>query len=392
MRPILKKLPIATFCLLLACGSKDDEGMPVDVFPELTINSVSKFEGDVGVTTFDFKVRLSQVSSNEVAVDFKTGNSSAEAGNDFVEKLGTVVFAPGTTEVIIPIEVQTDTLQEADEEFLVELENPSKAVITQGTGIGTIRNDDDFLPTSDDGFTSPLNYPGYTLVWQDEFNGSAIDASVWTHELGNSGWGNNESQNYTASSSNSFVSDGKLVIVAKKESSGGSDYSSARLITKDKQEFQFGRIDIRAKLPEGQGIWPALWMLGRNFSTVGWPDCGEIDIMEIVGHEPATTHGTVHWDNNGSYASFGGSKTLAQGKFADEFHVFSIVWDSQSIKWLLDNVQFNEIDISAASFSEFKQPFFFIFNVAVGGNWPGYPDATTVFPQRMVVDYVRVFQ
>ena len=133
-------------------------------------------------------------------------------------------------------------------------------------------------------------------------------------------------------------------------------------------------------------------MLGGNFGSVGWPKCGEIDIMEVIGSEPAKLHGTVHWDNNGSHAQYGQSTTLPSGTFADEFHVFTIIWDNQKIRWLLDDVQFNVVDIASAGLSEFHNEFFFIFNIAVGGNWPGNPDATTVFPQQMVVDYVRVFQ
>jgi beta-glucanase (GH16 family) len=161
-----------------------------------------------------------------------------------------------------------------------------------------------------------------------------------------------------------------------------------------KKEFKYGRVDIRAALPKGQGIWPALWMLGSNFSDVGWPMCGEIDIMELVGGDGKDNivHGTTHWDNNGSYANYGGSYRLPTGIFNDEFHVFTIIWDESKIAWLVDDKQYHSIDISPAALSEFRQEFFFIFNVAVGGNWPGSPDGTTEFPQRMIVDYVRVFQ
>lgn len=163
--------------------------------------------------------------------------------------------------------------------------------------------------------------------------------------------------------------------------------------TQGLREFKYGRIDIRAKLPIGQGIWPAFWLLGSNYPVVGWPQCGEFDIMEIVGQEPSTLHGTAHWDNDGKYATYGRYKKLPAGEtFADEYHVFSIIWNSQTIKWLLDDVQYNVMDITPSSLSEFQLEFFLIFNVAVGGNWPGSPDNTTLFPKRMRVDYVRVFQ
>ncbi len=246
------------------------------------------------------------------------------------------------------------------------------------------------------GYDAPTSYDGYTLVWSDEFNGTELGPD-WTYEIGDGcpnlcGWGNNELEYYRAE--NTSVSDGYLKITAKKESFGGRQYTSSRLITKDKQEFQYGRIDIRAIMPKGQGMWPALWMLGENIDDVSWPACGEIDIMEMIGGDgnDNTVHGTVHWDNNGQYANYGGSKTKSSGILADNWHVYSIIWNEQEIIWLLDNVQYHVIDISPVGLSEFDNEFFFIFNVAVGGNWPGSPSGQTVFPQSMLVDYVRVYQ
>ena len=243
-----------------------------------------------------------------------------------------------------------------------------------------------------DGFQSPLAYTGYTLVWNDEFSGSDLNLSDWSYEIGtgNSGWGNDELQYYRQE--NTRVADGVLTIEARKENYLGSSYTSSRLVTLDKQFFRYGKIDIRAIMPRGQGMWPALWMLGQNFPTVGWPETGEIDIMEMIGGRENTVFGTVHWDNAGSYESYGDSTTLASGTLADEFHVFSIEWDSKSIKWYLDGKQYHIIDITPADLSEFQEEFFFIFNVAVGGRFPGNPDSSTTFPQRMQVDYIRVFE
>jgi beta-glucanase (GH16 family) len=243
------------------------------------------------------------------------------------------------------------------------------------------------------GYLTPPTYPGLALVWQDEFNGTSLNTTYWTHEIGGSGWGNNELQYYQEN--NTLVENGMLIIRAKRENVDGRNYTSSRIITLGKYSFKYGRVDIRAKLPKGQGIWPALWMLGANIKTVGWPKCGEIDIMEMIGGtgNDNKVHGTVHWDNGGSHAQYGGSTSLAGGKiFADEFHVFSIVWDESFIKWYLDDVQFHVIDITPEGLSELRQDHFFIFNVAVGGNWPGSPDASTTFPQFMAVDYIRVFQ
>ena len=241
------------------------------------------------------------------------------------------------------------------------------------------------------GYTTPLNYPNYTLSWNDEFNGTSL-SNDWTHELGNgnNGWGNNELQYYREQ--NTSLENGYLKITAKQEYYGGKNYTSSRIKTQGNVSHTYGRIDIRAKLPFGQGIWPALWMLGENFSSIGWPSCGEIDIMEMIGgngYNDRTVHGTAHWESNG-HASYGGSNSLSSGRFADEFHVFSIIWTPSSIVWLRDDIQYQVIDIT--NLSAFHNNFFFIFNLAVGGNWPGSPNASTIFDQTLLVDYIRVFQ
>ena len=245
------------------------------------------------------------------------------------------------------------------------------------------------------GYTTPLSYAGMDLIWQDEFEGTSLDETNWNYEIGTgtNGWGNNELQYYRQE--NTTVTDDVLIIEAKKEAFGGSAYTSSRLTTQGKFDFQYGRVDIRAALPKGQGIWPALWMLGANFGSVGWPASGEIDIMELIGGGEGrddTVYGTIHWDDAGTKADFGGNTQLASGTFNDQFYVFTIIWDADEIKWYVDDQLYHTADISPAGLSEFQADFFFIFNVAVGGNWPGSPNSSTVFPQRMIVDYVRVFQ
>lgn len=273
------------------------------------------------------------------------------------------------------------------EYYIERIDSVSVVVNTSSGGGGGI-------PTT--GYTSPLTRPGYTLVWNDEFEGSSL-SSDWTHEIGtgNNGWGNQELQYYRPE--NTEVRDGYLIIKAKAETFGGRNYTSSRIISEGMQSFKYGRIDIRAALPEGQGLWPALWMLGDSHNTVGWPACGEIDIMEMVGGAGPNRgdeycFGTAHWDNNGTKADFGGSIRSTSGKLSEEFHVYSIVWDQNRITWFFDDTQYHQIDITPAALSEFRESFFFIFNVAVGGIWPGSPNASTVFPQQMTVDYVRVFQ
>ena len=246
------------------------------------------------------------------------------------------------------------------------------------------------------GYTTPASYPEYALVWSDEFDNNILDPANWGYDLGDGcpnvcGWGNNEIIWYQEE--NATVGDDFLTIEAREESAGGYSYTSSRIKTQGKQSFQYGRVDIRAKLPYSQGVWPALWMLGENITTVGWPSCGEIDVMELIGggNNDSVTHGTGHWNNNG-HNYMGGSYSLANGIFADQFHVFSIIWDANQIQWFVDDNLFYTLDITDPTRTEFHNPFFFIFNIAIGGNWPGYPDATSVFPQTMVVDYIRVFQ
>ncbi|PDP87208.1 1,3-beta-glucanase, partial [Glycomyces fuscus] len=232
------------------------------------------------------------------------------------------------------------------------------------------------------------------LVWSDEFDGAAGSApnpAHWNHETGDHGWGNNELQNYTDNRANSALDgQGNLVITARQEADGG--YTSARITTQNKIEHAYGRIEARIKIPRGQGIWPAFWMLGADFPNTPWPHSGEIDIMENVGYEPHLVHGTVHGPGYSGADGIGASYTHPQGwSFADDFHTFAIDWNPGSITWSVDGNAYHTLttnDVGANPWV-YDQPFFMILNVAVGGNWPGYPDGTTQFPQQMLVDYVR---
>jgi len=244
----------------------------------------------------------------------------------------------------------------------------------------------------------------YKLIWSDEFNGTALDLTKWSCEIGNgsSGWGNNELEYYTSRPQNCAVDSGYLTITALKESYSGFNYTSARINTQNKFSFEYGKVEARIKLPYGKGMWPAFWMLGDNISSVGWPACGENDIMEMIGGKgtgglyssplsDATAYGTLHWYQNGSTQA-GSHYSLASGKFADGFHLFGTIWTSSEIQFYVDSTIYYTKDISATTLSAFRNKFYIILNLAVGGNWPGYPDSTTVFPQTMQVDYVRVYQ
>lgn len=228
----------------------------------------------------------------------------------------------------------------------------------------------------------------WTLVWSDDFNGTSINGYNWTFETGGSGWGNSELENYTNRPVNATVSKGNLLIIAKKESYGGNSYTSARMNTLGQHSWTYGKVEARMKVPIGKGLWPAFWMLGDNISTIGWPKCGEIDIMEHINTENLI-YGTMHWDNNG-HASYGGNTTFDGTKY----HIYSIEWDANAIKWYLDGTKYWEGNIAnnINSTDEFHLPLYIVLNLAVGGTWPGSPDVTTTFPDTMFVDYVNVYQ
>jgi beta-glucanase (GH16 family) len=237
----------------------------------------------------------------------------------------------------------------------------------------------------------------YELVWSEEFDYWGLpDPDVWTFEEGaEPKWGNNELQYYKSGPGNAFVDSGKLVITAREEDHMGSSYTSARLTTSGKVSHRYGKIEASLKLPQGQGIWPAFWMLGESVSQVGWPACGEIDIMEMIGgtDRDNQVHATLHWaDASGNHAQFGRANTLSNGIFADTFHVFAIEWTPDVIRWFLDGQQYHVIDISPPALSEFQEEFNILLNIAVGGDWPGSPDSSTTFPQTMQVDYLRVYK
>jgi len=245
---------------------------------------------------------------------------------------------------------------------------------------------------------------GWKLVWSDEFNGpneSAVDRSKWTFEIGGGGWGNQELEYYTDRTENASVHYGNLVIRALSEKYTGSDgvtrnYTSARLKTLGKFSQTYGRFEARLKIPFGHGLWPAFWMLGDDFDKVGWPACGEIDIMENIGKEPAIVHGSIHGPGFIGGTGLEANYTLPpKQRFADDFHVFAIEWDLDSVSFYVDHdryVRRTRADLQPGWKWVFDKPFFLLLNVAVGGDWPGNPDSTTVFPQTMLVDYVRVYE
>jgi beta-glucanase (GH16 family) len=250
----------------------------------------------------------------------------------------------------------------------------------------------------------PLAATGFTLSWSDEFNGadgSSPDASKWTYDTGGNGWGNNELECYTNRTQNAQIKGGNLVITAQKETYTGSDgvtrnYTSARLKTQGLFNQAYGRFEARIKIPAGQGMWPAFWMLGNDISSVHWPKCGEIDIIENIGKEPGTVHGSLHSSSTTSRTSDASAPfSLPAGQnFAGDFHLYAVEWEPGTIRFYADSnlyATFTQSQWPTGGAWTFDHPFFIILNLAVGGTWPGSPDNTTVFPQQMLVDYVRVY-
>lgn len=255
---------------------------------------------------------------------------------------------------------------------------------------------------------APLTAQRYELVWSDEFNtNGAPDPLVWVYDIGrgNGGWGNAELQYYTNDASNVIVEDGSLKITARRQTFGGANYTSARLKSQFRKDFTYGRFEIRAKIPRGRGLWPAVWMMPTDSRFGGWPRSGEIDIMEARGNDPTKVEGAVHYWRTGCSSSNvlecreyrGNSITKSSGDYAEDFHVYSVEWDATGIRWFVDNVQYHSIQKSTlnAQWYPFDERFFFILNLAVGGAFFG-PDANniedTALPQSLLIDYIRVYQ
>lgn len=235
----------------------------------------------------------------------------------------------------------------------------------------------------------------WQLVWSDEFDGAAgslPDASKWGYDLGNNGgWGNAELENYTNDPANvSLDGNGNLVITAIKT---GNSYTSARVNTKGKFAQAYGRFEARLKTPYGPGIWPAFWMLGDNNSEVGWPQCGEIDIMELKGQQPNIIHGTVHGPGYSAGNAISSSYALQNDRFDLDYHIYAVEWTEDQVDFFCDGYLYKRITKNDVPGEwVYDHPFFMILNVAVGGNYVGFPTAQTPFPQRMTIDYVKVYQ
>jgi beta-glucanase (GH16 family) len=390
-------LIVMFWAIPFSCKKNDGDKQPAAVIPVVKVENASQTRTTSDAVLY-FTITLNKTTTLPVSVDYTLIDGSAAAPKNYTKKSGTITIPANQAQMQLDVAIKGDPEdnRENNLEFTLQLSNAKNCTLGVSSAKGIIITENGKnISTDNTGYTTPITYPDYTLAWSDEFLGATLDNAAWNYEIGNGsgGWGNNELEYYTNSAKNVFLSNGNLIIEARKESIGGFNYSSARITTQNKKTFTHGRIDIRAKLPVDKGIWPALWLLGQNISTIGWPACGEIDIMELIGTTPATTYGTAHWQS-GVYTYKGDSYNLASGNFSQQFHVFSIIWTEESIKWYVDDNLFFTLAKTTIADNDypFNKPQFFIFNVAVGGNWSGAPNETTAFPQRMFVDYIRVFQ
>ncbi|HMO61372.1 MAG TPA: family 16 glycosylhydrolase [Ferruginibacter sp.] len=335
------------FCFLTASSCKKDNSGPVNTAPtNLEITATVSTDGTGNVS-------FSATANNAVTYDFEYGDGVVLTGTN-----GNVTHRYTLT--------GTNT-------FTVRATAKSS---TGATATKTIS------------VTVTVTITAPVLVWSDEFNTDGLpNPAKWGYDLGAGGWGNNEAQYYTSRADNAVVINGSLKITLKKEAYSGSNYTSARLLTKDKFSFKYGRVEARAKLPAGGGTWPAIWMLGSNIGTVGWPACGEIDIMEHIGNDLNRIHGTLHYPGRFGGNANGSSRVIANA--TTEFHIYSLDWSPTEIKISVDDQLIHTVANSASI--PFNHNFFIICNVAMGGNFGGIIDAG-VTNASMEIDYIRVYQ
>ena len=382
--------------LFLGCKKKETNLPAVMEKPRIEISSINISEGETNETSISVKLTGKLGAPSLVAYEMVSG--TANEGEDYENVTGVLTFSDDETShnQSILLQILDDEIYEEEEYFEIHFTSDTLVNLSNDKVIITISDNDIQLTDNDlPGYVTPMEYEGWTFFWGDEFGGDVLNLDNWTQA--NSGnWYNNELQYYKPE--NSVVENGLLTITAKPESIDNHNYTSSRMWSQHKAFFKYGRIDIRAKLPYSQGLWPALWMMGENKDVVGWPQCGEIDIMELRGNTPYRVTSTIHYKNSSGNHQYPPSYKydLDSGNFNDEFHVFSMIWDEDKIQFFVDDNLFNTIIYSSLSYFNNDNPFFkdfyVLMNVAVGGDFGGDPDATTIWPQQMDVDYVRVFQ
>ncbi|MEO1807509.1 MAG: family 16 glycosylhydrolase [Bacteroidota bacterium] len=373
---------IAT-CLIVLAGCEQE---PISMDPILALTSAQAIESDRDIR---FALTLSEAIDQDLTINFSVSELTAGEGTDFESPAAPQVVIPAgatTGEIIIPL--INDVEVEIEESFLLEITNDGNLMMVNNPVQGSITSDD-MLTIDSEGFAAPTSYDLFTLVWEEEFERS-LDPAIWNYETGTGRGGNpdNELQDYR--SQNAYVQDGYLVIDLRQEPNGS--YSSARIHTEGKREFQFGRIDIRAKLPQGEGIRSQLSMLGENFASASLPRSGGIDLVDLNGAVTDVAESGAEWFQDGEARAIQDTFNTRTTTFAEEFHVYSIYWEPTQITWYIDDVKYNLLTTTPEEMDEFRQEFFFVLGAAIGGDVVGAPKDETSFPQRLIVDYIRVYQ
>ncbi len=403
-----KVLCVAMAFVLAGCGdstksgSKQDdmtaganniteESTPLagDVDLEEEFEKEDAIDGENEYSKEDITPEKNDTSGEKDLTDEEESNeeSNEEKSNDAKDEIA----SKGDLDVTVESGVQTETPNAG-----------SSHTGSSNTG-STTTPDNNTGEDTDADVDSDQNTEAYHLIWNDEFDGEALNTAIWNYEIHEPGWVNNELQEYTNSTDNIFLRDGKLVIKAIKttDESGDDYYTSGKVTTQNKQNFTYGKVVVSAKVSEGQGLWPAIWMMPADESFYGqWPKCGEIDIMEVLGHQPNVAYGTIHYGE--PHEEQQGTYILESGSFADSFHEFSVEWEPGEMRFYVDGILYHTVnDWFTAKAGEdevaypapFDQPFYVQLNQAVGGNWPGNPDETTDFDNaEFEIDYVRVYQ
>lgn len=373
------------FFLAISCSKDDEMGTPtVKLLPR------NDKEGSNQNKILDVRVRLNHPTNLPVTVSYSTVDSTARSYKDFIPVDSTLVFNPGETEQTINIQLISDKVTEFTEGFGLRISRVENALGAFQYLPITIYDDDfnNVIPATD-GFISKDTIEGMQLMFADEFSGTYVNPYIWAYNSPDGTWAD-QIQQYTYSDDNLKVENGLLKITALQK---GSDYTSAGINTMSTISFKYGLLQVRAKMPKGTGLWPSIWMLGKAYSKWGWPNCGEIDIATLNGRQPSQMLGSVDYYLGGDVLKEGHYDLYGvDDSFADEFHVFSILWQPGQINWYVDNHPYMKFD--KATLGEtwpFDEPFWMVISLAVGGTRVGSPDAGTQFPQTMEVDYIRYY-
>jgi beta-glucanase (GH16 family) len=375
------------FFMIFSCSNEEEQGMPtVRLLPR------NDKEGSNPDKILDVRVRLNHPTDLPVTITYSTKDSTARSFRDFIPIADTtMVFNPGETEKIINIELISDKVTEFTEGFGLRISNVENALGAFQYLPITIY-DDDFnnVYSGEDGFVSQDTIEGMDLVFADEFNAAELNRYIWVYNDPDGTWAN-QIQQYTFSPDNLKVEEGKLKITAIKD---GDNYTSAGINTISRLPIQYGLLQVRAKMPEGAGLWPSIWLLGKSYNGRNWPLCGEIDLAMMYGQRPGQTTGSVDYYLSGDVRREGHYDLPDyKDKFADEYHVFSILWQPDQIEWFVDNHPYTKFNKSTiGDVWPFNNPFWIVISLAVGGNLVGNPDFSTQFPQTLEVDYIRLYR